>query len=176
MNYWQHPNNVVLGGRITADLELKEINANTKMLEFTIANNLKVSGEGHDKADKPNYFRCEAWGKVAEIIQSKFKKGEPIVIIGTLNYNTWQDKESGAKRENTKIRVETFHFVNSKSSSEVIHNDAAVPQRPVTRTCSSGEYFYQTTPSPATQTASTSASAVATWVPGPPDDSDPFKE
>lgn len=175
MNYWQHPNNVVLGGRVTADLELKEINANTKMLEFTIANNLKVSGEGQG-TDRPNYFRCEAWGKVAEIIQSKFKKGDPIVIIGTLNYNTWQDKESGAKRENTKIRVDTFHFVNAKASSDFSHGDATAPARTVTRSSrGSGEYFYRSGDAPIPAVTQTTNAAAPTWVPGPPDDSDPFK-
>lgn len=137
MSYWQFPNNVVLGGRITNDLTLREVgNGGAKILEFSIANNLKSTGEdANSRTDKGHFFRCEAWGKTAEILQSLFKKGDPIIVIGTLNWNSWQDKDSGAKKESIKLRVETFHFVGSKSDKSdngngnvVYRNNGEEPQ------------------------------------------------
>lgn len=117
MQYWQHVNNVVLGGRIANDLVVKDIKGTTKLLEFTIANNMKSSDEGGNKTEKPHYFRCEAWGKLAEIISTRFQKGDAITAIGTLNWQSWQDKDTGGKRESVKLRVESFHFVSGGSPS-----------------------------------------------------------
>lgn len=122
MLYWQQPNTVIMGGRITDDLNIKEFKADSKVLEFSIANNLRSSGEARES--KGHYFRCEAWGKTAEIIQQHFKKGDGITVVGSLHWHSWADKSTGAKREATKIRVESFHFGDQSSKSE---NTSAPP-------------------------------------------------
>jgi single-strand DNA-binding protein len=116
MLYWQQPNTVIMGGRITDDLTIKEFKMDSKVLEFSIANNLRSSGESRES--KGHYFRCEAWGKTAEIIQQHFKKGDGITVVGSLHWNSWADKTTGTKRESTKIRVESFHFGDQPSKSE----------------------------------------------------------
>lgn len=138
MQYWQHPNNVVLGGRITNDLVLKEVKADTKILDFSIANNLKVSGE--NKENKGHFFRLEAWGKTAEAISKYFSKGDTIIVKGELYWSSWQDKESGAKREGVRIRVSEFYFGgDSPKRSEEQGDVTAPPVRPAAK-----EVFYKT--------------------------------
>lgn len=119
--YWQNPNSVVLGGNITGDPRLKDVGA-TKILEFSIANNLKSTGS---EPSKPNYFRCEAWGKTAEIIAQHFSKGDAIIIQGSLQWHSWQDKDSGQKREIVKIRVDSFFFPAGGSKAQRTENTEA---------------------------------------------------
>lgn len=135
MQYWQHPNNVVLGGRIANDLVVKDIKNTTKLLEFTVANNMKSADDGGNKSEKAHYFRCEAWGKLAEIISRQFQKGDPITVIGTLNWQSWQDKDTGAKRESVKLRVESFHFVSGSTPR------AHAAQPPAARTPAASSYY-----------------------------------
>lgn len=106
--YWQNPNNVVLGGHLTYDPILKDTKSSSgaKVVDFSIGNNLKST----TAPSKAHFFRCEAWGKTAELIHEHFKKGDPITIIGSLHWHAWQDAETGAKRDAVKIRVENFYF------------------------------------------------------------------
>jgi len=124
MHYWQQPNRVVIGGRIANELTIRDIKSDSKILEFTIANNFKSTGETAQKSG--HFFRCEAWGKTAEVIHKMFKKGDPILLDGSLHWSSWQDKESGGKRESVKIRVDNFFFGESSP-----HSSAPPPQTPL---------------------------------------------
>lgn len=125
-----------MGGRITHDLKLKEVSGGLKLLDFTIANNSRStgSGEGGQRSDKPHYFRCEVWGKPAEIIYNNFKKGDPITVIGTLNWSQWEDKETKTNKEAVKIRVDNFFFANGGRSSSGSSNPQEESSGPDTQT------------------------------------------
>lgn len=108
--YWQNPNHVVLGGNLTFDPTIREIKGTeggSKVIDFSIANNLKSSGS---PAGKAHFFRCEAWGKTAELIHEYFKKGDTITVVGSLQWNSWEDSKTNEKREAVKVRVESFYF------------------------------------------------------------------
>ena len=113
--YWQSPNHVVLGGNLTFDPTIREVKVaegSSKVLDFSIANNLKASGT---PAGKAHFFRCEAWGKTAELIHEYFKKGDNITVVGALQWNSWEDSKTNEKRESVKVRVESFYFSSSSS-------------------------------------------------------------
>jgi len=113
--YWQSPNHVVLGGNLTFDPPIREVkgaDSSSTVIEFSIANNLKSSGA---PAGKAHFFKCEAWGKTAELIHEYFKKGDSITVVGALQWNSWEDSKTNEKREAVKVRVESFYFAGSTS-------------------------------------------------------------
>lgn len=126
--YWQSPNHVVLGGNLTFDPTIREVKGaegSTKVVDFSIANNLKSSGS---PAGKAHFFKCEAWGKTAELIHEYFNKGDSITVVGNLQWNSWEDSKTNEKRESVKIRVESFYFSggqSKKGSEERSSNNAA---------------------------------------------------
>lgn len=126
--YWQSPNHVVLGGNLTFDPAIREVKGaegSTKVVDFSIANNLKSSGS---PAGKAHFFKCEAWGKTAELIHEYFKKGDSITVVGNLQWNSWEDSKTNEKRESVKIRVESFYFSGGqgkKGSEERSSNNVA---------------------------------------------------
>lgn len=119
--YWQSPNHVVLGGNLTYDPTIREVKGaegSSKVIDFSIANNLKSSGS---PAGKAHFFKCEAWGKTAELIYEYFKKGDSITVVGSLQWNSWEDNKTNEKREAVKVRVESFYFSggqNKKGAEE----------------------------------------------------------
>lgn len=119
MQYWQHPNTSVLGGRITNDLQLKNIKTNNAVLEFSVANNLKstyVDDGGVKTPDKAHFFRCEAWGKLAEILASQFKKGDAIILTGYWVWSSWVAQD-GTKREAQSLNVQGFHHAQGNNGN-----------------------------------------------------------
>lgn len=131
MQYWQHPNTSVLGGRITNDLQLKNIKTNNAVLEFSVANNLKstyVDDGGVKTPDKAHFFRCEAWGKLAEILASQFKKGDAIILTGYWVWSSWVAQD-GTKREAQSLNVQGFHHAQGNSS-----NGNSAPANTITTT------------------------------------------
>ena len=101
-------NKVILGGRLTADPELRQTSTGVATLSVSIA----INGIG--KNAEVQYFDLVFWRGNAELVAKYFKKGSNICVAGALKNRTWADK-SGQKRYKTEIEVSEVMFVDSKS-------------------------------------------------------------
>ena len=107
-------NKVVLGGRLTADPELRKTTQNTSVTAFTIAINRPRAGDGQNKAD---FINCVAWRQTAEFITQYFRKGSSICVIGSIQTRNWVDQNTQQKRYATEVVVDEATFVESKSEN-----------------------------------------------------------
>lgn len=107
-------NKVILGGRLTADPELKTTQSGVSVLSFSLAINRKV---GKDKDPQTDFITCQAWRQTAEFINQFFKKGSSICIVGNLQVRKWEDN-NGQKRYATEVVVDEAMFVDSKSEAQ----------------------------------------------------------
>ena len=104
-------NKVILGGRLTADVELKTTPSGVSVCTFSLAVNRKYSKEGEQAAD---FINCVAWRTTAEFISKYFRKGNSICIMGNIQTRSYTDKD-GIKRNVTEVIVDEAMFVDSKS-------------------------------------------------------------
>jgi single-strand DNA-binding protein len=107
-------NKVILGGRLTADVELKQTTSGISVCTFSVAVNRKVA---KDQPQKTDFIECQAWRQTAEFISRYFKKGSSICVVGTLQKREWEDK-NGNKRYATEVIVDEAMFVDSKNESQ----------------------------------------------------------
>lgn len=107
-------NKVILGGRLTADPELKTTTSGVTVTTFSVAVNRRGAKDQETKVD---FFNCTAWRSTAEFISRYFRKGSSICIVGVLQNKSWTDQQ-GNKRYATDIDVDEVHFVDSKGDSE----------------------------------------------------------
>lgn len=104
-------NKVIIAGRITATLELRQTPNGASVCMFSVAVNQKVYKQGEEQ--KTDFLDVIAWGKIAEFVCTYFRKGDAICICGRLSKSAWEDK-NGNKRSSTKIVAESADFVDSK--------------------------------------------------------------
>lgn len=109
-------NKVILGGRLTADPELRQTPQGTSVTSFSIAVNRRFTkaNEGQQTAD---FINCVAWRSTAEFITRYFRKGSSICVVGSLQTRTWTDSQSGQKRYATDVVVDEANFVDSSKES-----------------------------------------------------------
>lgn len=107
-------NKVILGGRLTADVEIKQTQSGISVCQFSLAVNRKYSKEGEQNTD---FINCVAWRNTAEFISKYFKKGSSLCIVGNIQTRTWTD-QNNQKRYATEVIVDEAMFVDSKSESE----------------------------------------------------------
>lgn len=91
-------NEVVISGNLTRDAEMKKVPTGTTVCKFTVACN-----EWNKDGEKANFFDCVLWDKQAEALNPYLKKGQFVIIQGTLKQNTWQT-QNGDKRSSVSIR------------------------------------------------------------------------
>ena len=107
-------NKVILGGRLTADVELKQTPSGVSVCSFSIAVNRKYSKDSEQQTD---FFNVTAWRQTAEFVSKFFKKGSSICVVGTLQNRSWEDN-NGQKRFATDIMADEVMFVDGKNDSQ----------------------------------------------------------
>ena len=103
-------NKTILGGRLTADVELKTTQSGISVCSFTLAVNRKT---GKDKEQQTDFISCQAWRQTAEFISRYFRKGSSLCITGSIQTRSWTD-QNGQKRYTTEVLVDEAMFVDSK--------------------------------------------------------------
>ncbi|MBQ7907514.1 MAG: single-stranded DNA-binding protein [Clostridia bacterium] len=101
-------NKAILGGRLTADPELKQTPQGVSVTTFSIA----VNRKGKDA--QADFINCVAWRQTADFICKYFKKGSSICISGSIQTRTWNDQQNN-KRYATEVVAEEAFFVDSKT-------------------------------------------------------------
>lgn len=103
-------NKVILMGRLTKDVETRFTNATAKQVSsFTIAVNRRFA-QGDTKAD---FIPVVAWNKTAEFCSKYFAKGQQVVVVGSMQNRSWDDKD-GNKRYITEVIADEAYFADSK--------------------------------------------------------------
>lgn len=104
-------NKVILGGRLTADIELKATPNGVAVAQFNIATNRR------GKDAQTDFITCVAWRQTAEFVSKYFSKGSSICVVGELQQRSWEDK-NGGKRYATEVIVSEALFVDSKNDAQ----------------------------------------------------------
>lgn len=110
-------NQVTIGGNLVRDPELKYTPKGTAICDATIANNESWVSESGEKKERVTFVGLVIWGKIAEAFAQYHRKGSQVLAQGRLTQETWEDKETGKKREKTKVRVDKWFFVGSKPAA-----------------------------------------------------------
>ncbi|MCZ8239315.1 MAG: single-stranded DNA-binding protein [Leptospiraceae bacterium] len=105
-------NKVILIGRLTRDPEYKNINGNS-LVNFSLANNRSYMVQGNKK-EETNYFECEAWGKLADVIRQYATKGKQVLVEGRLKFETW-DSNDGKKMSKIRIFTENLQLLGGNT-------------------------------------------------------------
>jgi len=104
-------NSVNLVGRAGADPEIKNFDSGAMVTKFAIAVNRRK------KDEMPDWFNLEIWGNQAQIAVDYVKKGSLVGIVGRLNIESWQDRNTNETRFKPVVRVDKLHLLGSKRDS-----------------------------------------------------------
>jgi single-strand DNA-binding protein len=109
-------NKVILGGRLTADPELKQTPSGVSVCTFGIAVNRRFTSKDASAQTQADFFNITAWRATAEFVSKYFRKGSSICVVGSLQNRTWTDQQ-GAKHYATDIVADEVNFVDSRNES-----------------------------------------------------------
>lgn len=128
-------NKVIIMGRITHELEIKQTQSGAAVLSFTVA----VDKYSKNEEKAADFISCVAWNKTAEFIGKYFGKGRMIAITGNLHSRTYDDK-NGVKHYVTEVYVDGADFTGE---SRTAYDAQTAPQT------GAAPQGYNSTPAPA---------------------------
>lgn len=108
-------NKVLLLGNCTRDPEVKYTPKGTAVAELGLAVNRVYTADNGEKREETTFVDVTFWGRQAEIAGEFLKKGRPVFIEGRLQLDTWDDKQSGAKRSKLRVIAEVMQLIGGRN-------------------------------------------------------------
>ena len=127
-------NTIILLGRTTSAIELKQTQAGKSVASFSLAVKRPFT------KDTTDFHTVVAWDKQAELISKYVKKGDQICIRGYLTTRTWNDNQ-GNKRYATEVVADEVSFVGSKESGDGKNNEPTQPYVPTPYSTENSQNF-----------------------------------
>ena len=108
-------NKVIIGGRLTADPELRTTSTGVSVTTFSVAVNRQYRAKNAEDT-QADFFNVTAWRQTAEFVTRYFHKASSICVVGTLQNRSWVDNNN-VKQYRTEIIADEVFFVDSKSEN-----------------------------------------------------------
>jgi single-strand DNA-binding protein len=103
-------NNVVLVGRLTRDMELRQTSGGTSVGTASIAVN-----RWNGKEEEAGFFDVRLWGKQADSLSKYLIKGTQIAVCGELVQERWE--KDGEKRSKVLVNASRIQLLGSKAGA-----------------------------------------------------------
>ena len=125
-------NNVVLVGRLTKDVELRQTNSGLQSANFNLAvdKNLSKEKEAEAKAQgRPtaDFINCVAWRQPAVFLANYAKKGSMIAVEGTIQTRTYQN-QAGQTVYVTEVVCDNVQLMDRPVAQGGVQPQVAQPQ------------------------------------------------
>lgn len=111
-------NSIVLVGRITQEVSEQDfgyISTGTAKLTLHIANN-ESRKKGDNWEDVTSYFDVVYWGKPAENIKAKIRKGLLLGISGRIKQDRWE--KDGQKKSKIYINADSIQILEKVQKAD----------------------------------------------------------
>lgn len=102
-------NITLIKGNLARDPDVRVVNTGgkqTTVVNFTVATSREYTKSNGEKDKITSFIGCEAWDSGAEVIANSFKKGDLVLIEGSLRNDSWE--KDGVKHNTLKVRVNNF--------------------------------------------------------------------
>jgi len=101
-------NLVILKGNLARDPELRMVGGEkqTAVVNFTVAVSREFTRANGTQDKITSFISCEAWDSGAEAIAGSLKKGDLVLVEGSLRNDSWE--KDGVKHSTLKVRVNHF--------------------------------------------------------------------
>lgn len=107
-------NKIILIGRISTDLELKQLESGSTVCKFNLAVNRYKEGV--------DFIPIQVWNKQADNLVQYQTKGSQIAVEGSIRIDNYQNAE-GENRRSIYVLANNVQFLGNKQSQEQIEND-----------------------------------------------------
>jgi single-strand DNA-binding protein len=105
-------NRIELIGYMGAMPEMRFTANGAPVTNFSLATNRIWRDQNGETCKATDWHRVTAWGRLAEVVNQYMATGKRVRVIGRLEYQTWNDKESGALRSRAVIVASQVLFLD----------------------------------------------------------------
>lgn len=130
-------NRVILMGNLTRDPQIKYTPGGSAVTEIGLAvNRVWFDKQTNQKKEETTFVDVTLWGRQAEVAGEYLTKGQPLLVEGRLQLDTWEDKQTQQKRSKLRVVCENMTMLGKRDSS----GDSGVSRTPQHDTSDDGHF------------------------------------
>lgn len=115
-------NKVILVGNVGKDPEVRHLDSNVAVANFTLATSENYTNKGGEKVTNTEWHNIVCWRGLATIAENYIRKGSQIYVDGKIRTRSY-DAQDGSKRYVTEIVADTIQLLGRK-------NEGTAPEGP----------------------------------------------
>lgn len=124
-------NKVLLLGNLGKDCEMRYTPSGAAVANFSIATTEVYTDRQEQRQEKTEWHRIVLWGKAAEAIHSYLVRGKQVLVEGSLQTRSWDDKD-GNKKYTTEIKAQRVTLLGGGQKRDEAANGGAQEPYPDT--------------------------------------------
>jgi single-strand DNA-binding protein len=129
-------NKVILIGNLGKDPEVKRMDTNVAVANFSIATSETfIDKNTNERRENTDWHNIVCWRYQAEFVEKFLKKGMKIYVEGRLKTRSWQDKENNT-RYTTEVLADTIQVMNwndgpNQHQEKTVYQTDTTPQESI---------------------------------------------
>jgi single-strand DNA-binding protein len=120
-------NKVTLIGNVGKDPEVKHLDSNVSVANFTLATSENYTNKSGEKVTTTEWHNIVCWRGLASIAENYIRKGSQIYVDGKIRTRSY-DAQDGSKRYITEIFADTIQLLGKKEGGTT-HEDTKPAER-----------------------------------------------
>jgi single-strand DNA-binding protein len=104
---------VTIIGRLSRDPEMRYTPSGKAVTSFNVPVNRVFTGGDGERKEETEWFRVNAWGRLAETCNNYLRKGMQVYVEGRLSTRTWQGQD-GEKRFSLEIFASEMQMLGDR--------------------------------------------------------------
>ena len=117
-------NKVLLTGRLTKDIELRQTNSGKSVVQTSIAVKREFKENGEYNTD---FINVVVWGASADFLKSYAKKGDLIEVVGRWQVRNYQDSQGLNRQANECVAENVNILAHVEPKPAVESNNDGLP-------------------------------------------------
>ena len=104
-------------GFVGADAEMRYTPGGDAVTTFNVATSRKHKSPAGGTVEITTWHRVTTWRKLAETCNEFVKKGDRVLVAGTVEARAWNDGRTGEPKAGLEVTAETVRFLGGKDAA-----------------------------------------------------------
>ena len=104
-------------GNLTRDPEVRYTPKGNAVTDLGLAVNRSYTLDSGERREEVTFVDITVWGRQAELAGQYLHKGRPVFVEGRLQLDSWEDKNTGEKRNKLRVVCENMRFIGNRGDS-----------------------------------------------------------
>ena len=126
-------NKVILVGNVGKDPEVKHLDSETAVANFSLATSENYTNKSGEKVETTEWHNIVCWRRLATLAENYIRKGSQVYIEGRIRTRSYE--QDGLKKYITEINADTIQLLGKKGEStqnegNKVHQPATAVKEP----------------------------------------------